>query len=75
VTVGGPAIDGMLGTVLKTYREVRRGARAGHARTALASIVAYNYRGGFRGFEHDYRVFADPVTVPEGGSLTVTLWP
>ena len=44
---------------------------AGHVRTALASIVAYNYRDGFRGFEHGYRVFADA----DDAGLLICTWP
>jgi non-lysosomal glucosylceramidase len=40
-------------------------------RTALASIVAFNYRSGFRGFEHGYRVFADA----DDAGLLICTWP
>jgi non-lysosomal glucosylceramidase len=44
---------------------------ADHVRTALASIVAFNYRDGFRGFEHGYRVFADA----DDAGLLICTWP
>jgi hypothetical protein len=44
---------------------------AGHVRAALASIVAFNYRRGFRGFEHGYRVFADA----DDAGLLICTWP
>ena len=44
---------------------------AGHVRAALESIVAYNYRRGFRGFEHGYRVFADA----DDAGLLICTWP
>jgi non-lysosomal glucosylceramidase len=44
---------------------------ADHVRTALASIVAFNYRSGFRGFEHGYRVFADA----DDAGLLICTWP
>jgi non-lysosomal glucosylceramidase len=40
-------------------------------RTALASIVAFNYRRTFRGFEHGYRVFADA----DDAGLLICTWP
>jgi hypothetical protein len=40
-------------------------------RTALASIIAFNYRDGFRGFEHGYRVFADA----DDAGLLICTWP
>ena len=33
-----------------------------HVKTTLRSVVTYNFRQGFRGFEHGYRVFADRGT-------------
>ncbi|BEP13031.1 non-lysosomal glucosylceramidase [Acidothermaceae bacterium B102] len=42
-----------------------------HVRTALASIVRYNHREGFRGFEHGYRVFADA----DDSGLLICTWP
>ncbi|HUN31332.1 MAG TPA: GH116 family glycosyl-hydrolase [Trebonia sp.] len=44
---------------------------ADHVRTALASIVTFNYRDGFRGFEHGYRVFADA----DDAGLLICTWP
>ncbi len=44
---------------------------AEHVRTALASIVAFNYRESFRGFEHGYRVFADA----DDAGLLICTWP
>jgi uncharacterized protein (DUF608 family) len=44
---------------------------ASHVRTALASIVTFNYRSGFRGFEHGYRVFADA----DDAGLLICTWP
>jgi uncharacterized protein (DUF608 family) len=44
---------------------------AGHVRTALASIVAFNYRTSFRGFQHGYRVFADA----DDAGLLICTWP
>ncbi len=44
---------------------------AGHVRAALGSIVAFNYRRGFRGFEHGYRVFADA----DDAGLLICTWP
>jgi uncharacterized protein (DUF608 family) len=44
---------------------------ADHVRTALASIVAFNFRSGFRGFEHGYRVFADA----DDAGLLICTWP
>jgi non-lysosomal glucosylceramidase len=43
----------------------------GHVRTALESIVRFNYRGSFRGFEHGYRVFADA----DDAGLLICTWP
>lgn len=42
-----------------------------HVRTALASIVRYNFRQGFRGFEHSYRVYADR----DDSGLLICSWP
>ncbi len=42
-----------------------------HVRTTLRSILTYNIRRGFRGFEHGYRVFADRDDV----GLLVCTWP
>jgi uncharacterized protein (DUF608 family) len=44
---------------------------AEHVRQALASLVSYNFRESFRGFEHGYRVFAD---ADDSGLLNCT-WP
>jgi non-lysosomal glucosylceramidase len=44
---------------------------ADHVRTALAAIVRHNFRDGFRGFEHGYRVFADG----DDAGLLVCTWP
>jgi non-lysosomal glucosylceramidase len=44
---------------------------AEHVRTALASIVAYNFRPSFHGFEHGYRVFADG----DDAGLLIATWP
>jgi non-lysosomal glucosylceramidase len=44
---------------------------AEHVRTALAAIVRHNFRVGFRGFEHGYRVFADG----DDAGLLVCTWP
>ncbi|HUN36357.1 MAG TPA: GH116 family glycosyl-hydrolase [Trebonia sp.] len=44
---------------------------ADHVRTALASIVAFNYRESFRGFQHGYRVFADA----DDAGLLICTWP
>jgi non-lysosomal glucosylceramidase len=51
-----------------------------HVCTALAAIVKHNFREGFRGFEHGYRVFADGddaglliCTWPHGGRPTVPI--
>jgi hypothetical protein len=38
--------------------------------TALASIIAFNYRQGFHGFEHGYRVFADA----DDAGLLICTW-
>jgi uncharacterized protein (DUF608 family) len=53
---------------------------AGHVRTTLASIVRYNLREGFAGFQHGYRSFADAddtgllvCTWPYGGRPTVPI--
>jgi non-lysosomal glucosylceramidase len=53
---------------------------ADHVRTALASIIRYNLRDGFAGFEHGYRSFADSgdagllvCTWPYGGRPTVPI--
>jgi len=42
-----------------------------HVRTALDSIVRYNFRPGFRGFRHGYRVFADG----DDSGLLICTWP
>jgi uncharacterized protein (DUF608 family) len=42
-----------------------------HVRGALRSIVRYNLRRGFHGFEHEYRVFADR----DDAGLLVCTWP
>lgn len=42
-----------------------------HVKTTLQSIVRYNLRHGFRGFEHGYRVFADR----DDSGLLVCTWP
>lgn len=42
-----------------------------HVKTALNSIVRYNRRQGFDGFEHGYRVFADR----DDSGLLVCTWP
>ena len=42
-----------------------------HVKTTLQSIVKYNLRHGFRGFEHGYRVFADR----DDSGLLVCTWP
>jgi len=42
-----------------------------HVRTALRSIVRYNFRQGFQGFEHRHRVFADR----DDSGLLVCTWP
>jgi uncharacterized protein (DUF608 family) len=44
---------------------------ADHVRGALASIVAFNFRDSFRGFEHGYRVFADA----DDAGLLICTWP
>jgi uncharacterized protein (DUF608 family) len=44
---------------------------ADHVRTALASILRYNLREGFAGFEHGYRSFADRNDT----GLLVCTWP
>ena len=44
---------------------------AEHVRRSLASIVSNNFRDGFRGFDHGYRVFAD---ADDSGLLNCT-WP
>jgi non-lysosomal glucosylceramidase len=42
-----------------------------HVKTTLRSVVTYNFRQGFRGFEHGYRVFADR----DDSGLLVCTWP
>ncbi|MBA2681934.1 MAG: hypothetical protein H0U76_26490 [Ktedonobacteraceae bacterium] len=42
-----------------------------HVKTTLKSIVKYNLRQSFRGFEHNYRVFADR----DDSGLLVCTWP
>jgi len=42
-----------------------------HVKTALRSIVRYNFRHSFRGFEHGFRVFADR----DDSGLLVCTWP
>ncbi|QBD81583.1 hypothetical protein EPA93_38685 [Ktedonosporobacter rubrisoli] len=42
-----------------------------HVKTTLRSIVRYNLRHGFEGFEHGYRVFADR----DDAGLLVCTWP
>ncbi len=42
-----------------------------HVRTTLRSIVRYNVRRGFEGFEHGFRVFADR----DDWGLLVCTWP
>lgn len=42
-----------------------------HVRTALAAIVKHNFRAGFRGFDHGYRVFADG----DDAGLLICTWP
>ncbi len=44
---------------------------AERVRRALASIVSYNFRESFRGFEHGYRVFADA----DDSGLLICTWP
>ena len=44
---------------------------ADHVRQALRSIVRYNFRHDFHGFEHEYRVFADG----DDAGLLVCTWP
>jgi non-lysosomal glucosylceramidase len=44
---------------------------ADHVRQALRSIVRYNFRHDFHGFEHEYRVFADR----DDAGLLVCTWP
>jgi non-lysosomal glucosylceramidase len=44
---------------------------AEHVRTTLRSIVRYNVRRGFQGFEHGFRVFADR----DDWGLLVCTWP
>jgi non-lysosomal glucosylceramidase len=42
-----------------------------HVRTALAAVVRYNLRRGFRDFTHPYRVFADG----DDAGLLMCTWP
>jgi non-lysosomal glucosylceramidase len=42
-----------------------------HVKTTLRSIVHYNFRKGFRGFEHGFRVYADR----DDSGLLVCTWP
>jgi non-lysosomal glucosylceramidase len=42
-----------------------------HVRSALAAVVKYNFRKGFRDFEHPYRVFADG----DDAGLVMCSWP
>jgi non-lysosomal glucosylceramidase len=42
-----------------------------HVRTALASVVRYNLKEGFRGFEHGFRVYADE----DDTGLLMCSWP
>jgi uncharacterized protein (DUF608 family) len=42
-----------------------------HVRTALASVVKYNLRHGFRDFQHIYRVYADL----DDSGLLICSWP
>jgi non-lysosomal glucosylceramidase len=42
-----------------------------HVKTTLRSIVRYNFRRGFEGFEHDFRVYADR----DDWGLLVCTWP
>jgi uncharacterized protein (DUF608 family) len=44
---------------------------AKHVRTALAAVVRYNLRRGFRDFTHPYRVFADG----DDAGLLMCTWP
>jgi non-lysosomal glucosylceramidase len=44
---------------------------ADHVRTALDAVVRYNFRNGFRGFRHGYRVFADG----DDSGLLICTWP
>ncbi len=44
---------------------------ADHVRQALRSIVRYNFRRDFHGFEHEYRVFA----AGDDAGLLVCTWP
>jgi non-lysosomal glucosylceramidase len=42
-----------------------------HVKTTLRSIVHYNFRKGFQGFEHGFRVYADR----DDSGLLVCTWP
>ena len=42
-----------------------------HVQITLKSIISYNFRHGFRGFEHGYRIFADR----DDSGLLVCTWP
>ncbi|MGA8117867.1 MAG: GH116 family glycosyl hydrolase, partial [Actinocatenispora sp.] len=42
-----------------------------HVRDALRAVVRYNFRSGFHGFEHEYRIFADG----DDEGLIVCTWP
>jgi non-lysosomal glucosylceramidase len=42
-----------------------------HVKTALRSIVRYNFRDSFRGFEHGFRIFADR----DDSGLLLCTWP
>jgi uncharacterized protein (DUF608 family) len=42
-----------------------------HVKTTLRSIVQYNFRKGFQGFEHGFRVYADR----DDSGLLVCTWP
>jgi len=42
-----------------------------HVKTTLRSIVGHNFREGFRGFEHGFRVFADR----DDSGLLMCTWP
>jgi uncharacterized protein (DUF608 family) len=42
-----------------------------HVKQTLRSIVRHNFREGFRGFEHDFRVYADQ----DDSGLLICTWP
>jgi uncharacterized protein (DUF608 family) len=67
----GCLADQLLGQWWAHQLELGHLLPAERIRGALAAIVAHNLRGGFRGFQHGYRVFADE----DDTGLLVCTWP